>query len=176
MNIDRIDYITLKALQADSNTLSKTKWNKIIFFVDLAFYTSDNPLFKNNIYTGLDYIKMPYGPVVDNFNIIISNVAFRNNLQVKSYFGLYSNQSQYIEPTTSLVINKDYPKDEAMIINQVIKKIAKSTATQLSEYSHKLTIWKIPSMYEKLNFEYSSYDRFKINDDFIGSFYEMIMK
>jgi hypothetical protein len=37
MNNDRVDYITLESLRADTITFSKTKWNKVMFFTDLAF-------------------------------------------------------------------------------------------------------------------------------------------
>jgi hypothetical protein len=175
MNNDRITYITIESVNAAHNTLSKTKWNKIMFFSDLAFYTCDNLEYANKIYTGLDYIKMPYGPVVDNYNNIIAKIAENNNLEIKSYFGIDSNISQYIELRDNISININIPQFEKLVIFNVIKKFIDFTASKLSSYSHLLSIWKAPNMYSYLNFEYAHYDKYKINEDFIGTFYQLIM-
>jgi hypothetical protein len=176
MNSDRINYITLQAVQADPSNLSKTKWNKIMFFTDLAFYTCDKNNYSSMVYTGLDYIKMPYGPVVNNFNMIINEVAKINNLQIKTYFGFDANASQYIEPINNISDNTiNVPDFESTVISNVINKLINLTAGKLSDFSHKLSIWKIPNMYELLNFEYANYDKYRINDDFAGTFFQLIM-
>jgi hypothetical protein len=175
MNKERVEYITLESLKADVKSFSKTKWNKIMFFTDLAFYTCDNSDYSDTVYTGLSYIKMPYGPVVDNYNAIIDTVIRDNNLQIKMYSGFNSGVSQYIEPVDGInnnIIISDFEKN---IIYNVINKFINLTASKLSDFSHKLTIWKAPGMYDILDFAYARYDNYKINENDIGTFYQLIM-
>jgi hypothetical protein len=128
------------------------------------------------IYTGLRYIKMPYGPVVDNYNVIIDSVAKNNNLQVKMCSGFDAGVSQYIEPVGDIINNITTVSDfEKNIIYKVINKFINLTASSLSDFSHKLAIWKASGMYDFLDFKYADYDKYKINEDNIGTFYQLVM-
>jgi hypothetical protein len=175
MNKERIEYITLETLKVDATTLSKTKWNKIMFFTDLAFYTCDNLDYSDKIYTELDYIKMPYGPIVDNYDVIIDSIVRDNNLQVKKYFGLSSNISQYIEPNGDINNNITVSCFEKNVIDNIISKLINLTASQLSNFSHKLTIWKVPGMYDSIDFKYAKYDNYRIEKNNSVTFYQLVM-
>jgi uncharacterized phage-associated protein len=177
MNLERVGYITLQALKKKPNDLSKTKWNKLLFFTDLVFFTYDDIKYKNKIYTGLEYIKMPYGPVVKDYDYVIFQICKEYNLRLENYVGYSSSYSSYIEKNgknINKLVNID--DEEKGIIKKVIDKFASVTAVKLSNFSHLMTPWKKADNYEDISFISTYQDVFISNDKEYKTFYDFVVK
>lgn len=143
--------------------LSQTKWNKLLFFFDGA-YTS----YKNEVFapTGLSYVKLPYGPVPDNYRQVIYGIVLNG----------YVNQTNdpYISDSTLFLSGVNDPgvldlaieymenhnKDVSLILEKIIDIYGKWTAGKLSDFSHELDAWKKSKMYGHIDLSMLRNDSF----------------
>ena len=78
------ELITMKLADSISD-LSQTKWNKLMFFIDAT-----GACLNNKTYTGFNYIKLPYGPVPQDYrSIIFDMVENEIVIEVKSVDALH---------------------------------------------------------------------------------------
>jgi len=163
MNLSIIESITYHMLTHKINNLSKTKWLKIVFFIDLCYYNC--PISDNNLLTGFDYIKMPYGPMIDDYENILEHLVNIGLIKLIKYVGYSSSDITYMEKCNDF--NLDFEclnRDAIMIINKICDTFKGSAAKQLSELSHALAPWKQSNMFDILDFSLSKRDEFLINN------------
>lgn len=142
--------ITLK-LAKSINDLSQTKWNKLMFFIDSAsICLNDHQL------TNFSYIKMPYGPVPENYRSIIHSMKTNGIINVSTNLDI-SDAVRIIRPNindTSIdemnqmlsAIDKKYN-----IVERIIKVFESWSAVELSNFSHMLNSWTEPNLYQNIN-------------------------
>ena len=165
--------ITVELLQNGTSDLSKTKWNKLLFFIDAAYYNSPEGKQENNL-TGCEYTKMPFGPVMREFEELIADFRSDNRLDVKNYLG-------YSAGTTTFITLRDtrsrgqLPNDTANeIVIAVARLFGNYSAVALSNLSHMLDAWADSEMFMPIDFKLTRRDahiRSKTSKD---NLYELI--
>lgn len=170
--IEKIADITKVMISHNVGDLSKTKWNKLLFFIDSAYFNSPQGNTKRTM-TGYEYIKMPYGPMIDNFQNILDNFI-NYNLKIKSYIGYSSGMMTFIEigkgeKNTKFILNKD----EINIIKKVVGFFGKFNATQLSDFSHMLDAWLKSEMFSPIDFKATISDSFLRSKTSKSNMYEL---
>ncbi len=111
-----------------------TKLNKLLFYSDFRYFKN----FTTSL-TGLKYRKLDYGPVPDNYEMLLGSL---NNLKFiklsPSCIGQYC--GNIIIPLTEYDPNM-FTKEELEILNQVKEELGDDTSSTLSEVSHKEKAW-----------------------------------
>lgn len=163
-------------LSKNTTNLSQTKWNKLMFFIDGAYYTQ----FQITA-TNFKYIKMPFGPVPNDYRDIISLMYF------EKYISLEANEN--ISDAVRIICppkKKSFIKEAETLIksnenlNKYYKKVSTIfgdwTATRLSDFSHMMDAWKQTLMYEEINLEYLKKDKFLKTEYGISNFGKLLLK
>ncbi len=128
----------------------KTSLYKMLYFSDFNFYEKHNKLI-----TGEIYKKLPRGPAPIHFQKVIDElkkenkvrelrVTFPDNKQGHKFISL-------IEPHYNLT------SEEINEIDNTIKLLSSMSSTQVSEYSHGDTPWKVAKDKNNLDPEYVFY-------------------
>lgn len=128
--------------------LYKTKLLKELFYCDFLNYKVSGCSI-----TGLEYARLPFGSVPDDYeNIIYSLLKDKdlkcltevvNNVEKNT---LKSNQ----KPNLTL-----FSKEELKVINEVIEKFKDYTVSEIEEYSHKEKAWELTKTGKLISYEYA---------------------
>ena len=144
-SIDKINNIILYF--ADKGIL-KTKLLKEMFYADFLY-------FKNNCksITGLEYAKLPFGPVPDQFEELL-NDCIKNSLI--NYRVEYDNQYEKhniesIKEFDSSIFNEE----ELSILKTIKNKFNNYTSKDIVEYSHKEKAFTQTQYGELISYEYA---------------------
>ncbi len=126
----------------------KTKLLKLMFYADFLFYKSSC-----NSITGLEYAKITYGPVPDNFESIISD-CLKNNLI--SYDIIYKNDYENHNIKSKRKFNKNiFTKEELDILDKVNNFFKDYTSSEIVEYSHKEKAFTETEYYKNISYDYA---------------------
>lgn len=130
----------------DDNSLYETSLMKNMFVADF-----DNCKEYGDSITGLEYVHMPYGPVVNNRNELYNLMLKNNYLEI-----------ELIENSTKFKSVHKYDKNlfssnELKTLSKVKNKLKKYNATKLSEWSHKFEGWKKTSNGQIISYEYAKH-------------------
>lgn len=172
--MEKHEAITLLLLKTIKD-LSQTKWNKLLFFIDGA-----SSCFNDKI-TGLNYIKLPYGPVPQNYSEIIHGMANKEIISINNNYNNVFDNKIFINKNDKFSYN--YEKAENIISNETHKEIIgksievfnKWNAVQLSDFSHELDAWKKPDMYSQIDLELLKNDSFLSENYGEGNFGKLIV-
>lgn len=172
--IQKLAEITNLLLFSGINDLSKTKWNKLLFFIDSAYFNS--PLGnKEKTLTECEYIKMPYGPMINNFQYILSYLHEDYNIKISNYIGYSAGQMTFIEKSKNSKLNlKVLEKKESVIVESVAELFGKYNAAQLSEFSHMLDAWSKSEMFTPIDFSLTIKDSYIKKNSKKNNIYELI--
>lgn len=128
--------------------INKTKLLKEMFYIDFISYKN----YGCSI-TGLEYSKLPHGPVIDDFEKIFENL-YLNNLIIyeKKYKGDY--EEHIIK--SNLVFNKLlFRKEELIILDKIKNKFEKFKSREIEEYSHKEKGFIETDLGKHISYEYA---------------------
>lgn len=149
------DYEKIKGMVlffANKNkNLLKTKLMKLLNYSDMIFYK------ENSIsMSGLSYLHYPFGPVPENFDILIGllvkdkiinvNVEYNSNYESHQIIPNFYNYNKYI--------NDD---KELEVLERVYIKFKNFTSSQISDYSHEEKGYFSTKKDEIISFEYARY-------------------
>ncbi|MCK9255460.1 MAG: DUF4065 domain-containing protein [Bacteroidales bacterium] len=119
---------------------------KLLYFSDFNYYE----IYEEYL-TGARYRKLPYGPVPQKLDIIISQMIEDDQLQkIKTEYHGYS-QTRYLP-----LIKADLTKlkaSEKEVIDKVIEQMSGWSATMISEYSHKDLPWQVTDDKKYIDYE-----------------------
>lgn len=131
-----------------NHTVLKTKLLKEMFYTDFLYY-------KNNCksITGLEYAKLQFGPVPDQFESILNECSKENMIE---YIIEYDNQYE----CHNIKANKEFDAsvfddDELEILNQVKEKFKNFGSKDIVEFSHKEKAFTSPKFFEKISYDYA---------------------
>ena len=113
-----------------STGLLKTKLMKLLNYSDMVFYK------ENGIsISGLRYAHLPYGPVPDNFDMILGKMAADHlaHIEVK-YDGAYEKHQVIPECDVPEGVLSD---SEVEMLNRIYEKFKSFGSVEISDYSHK---------------------------------------
>ncbi|PKA22713.1 Panacea domain-containing protein [Leptospira levettii] len=168
------ELITLK-LAYSIDDLSQTKWNKLMFFIDsAAICLNDQQL------TNFTYIKMPYGPVPENYRSIINEMKAKNIINVSTNLDI-SDAVRIIKPAMDLTyidqVNQmlDTLDKEFTIIDRIINSFKNWSAVELSNFSHMLNSWIEPNLYQKINLDSMKDDQYLKQNFQLGNFGKILL-
>lgn len=131
-----------------NQTVLKTKLLKEMFYSDFLYY-------KNNCksLTGLEYTKLQFGPVPDQFESILNECLKENLIEYKIE---YDNQYE----SHNISANKEFDvsifdKEELEILKQIKEKFKKFGSKDIVEFSHKEKAFTSPNFFEKISYDYA---------------------
>jgi len=128
--------------------MNKTKLIKELFYIDFLSY-------KLHVcsMTGLEYSKLPYGPVLDDFETIFESLCLNNIIKYeKKYKGNYE---EHIITNNNDINYNIFRKDELDIINKVKSYFEDYKVKDIVDYSHKEKAFLETNMFDKINYDYA---------------------
>lgn len=128
----------------------KTKINKLLWYMDFLHFKE----FSVSI-SGSSYIHLPYGPVPDNYDLIIG-VMLNEKLLEKEEIAFEEKIAGENLKALSVCDNSYFSEGELKVMNFVIEKFKDFTCGQISEYSHKEKLYKNTADGKKISYHHSS--------------------
>ena len=136
---------------AHKNTeLLKTKLMKLLNYSDMIFYK------ENGIsISGARYAHLPYGPVPENFDILLGTMAADHIAHIEVVYDNGYEKHQVIP-------EKDMPKDvlskeELAVLNRIYNKFSNFGSADISNYSHKEKGYMETQKGEIISYTYAKY-------------------
>ncbi|MDE3213876.1 MAG: DUF4065 domain-containing protein [Bacteroidota bacterium] len=130
--------------------VGETLLYKLLYFSDFNFYE----LYEEHL-TGAQYRKLPYGPVPQKLDSIITQMIEKGQLKrIKTEYHGYP-QTRYI-PLDKADLTK-MTAAEKDVIDRVIERFSDWSASAISEYSHKDLPWKATGDSDIIDYELAFY-------------------
>lgn len=128
--------------------LLKTKLMKLLNYSDMIFYK------ENGIsISGLKYAHLPYGPVPDNFDMILGKMAADHIAHIEvSYDGAY----EYHQVVPECDVPEGVLSDEEIeVLTRIYEKFKNFGSAEISNYSHKETGYKATKTGQIISYAYA---------------------
>lgn len=128
--------------------LLKTKLMKLLNYSDMIFYK------ENGIsISGLKYAHLPYGPVPDNFDMILGKMAADHIAHIEvSYDGAY----EYHQVVPECDVPEGVLSDEEIeVLTRIYEKFKNFGSAEISNYSHKETGYKATKTGQIISYVYA---------------------
>lgn len=118
--------------------VGETVLYKLLYFIDFdSFEKYDRPV------TGMNYIRLQYGPVptTKEYTPVVNSMIANSELKIftQEYFGRV--QKRYVALTNHAV--NSLTASETMIIDLVVSRLSDMSATQIEGYVHEDAPWKL---------------------------------
>ena len=131
-----------------STGLLKTKLMKLLNYSDMIFY-KENGL----SISGLKYAHLPYGPVPDNFDMILGKMAADHIAHIEvSYDGAYEKHRVVPECDVPEGVLSD---EEIEVLTRIYEKFKNFGSAEISNYSHKETGYKATKTGQIISYAYA---------------------
>ncbi len=148
LQVNKFKNVLLYILErcAGKPNVGETVLYKLLYFSDFNYYE----LYEEHL-TGAKYRKLPYGPVPQKLDTIISQMMESGQIQrIKTeYFDKL--QTRYI-PLTKADIT-ELKASEKEVIDRVIQQLSDWSAAAISNYSHKDMPWLASKEGDMINYE-----------------------
>lgn len=145
IDIDKlINIITLLS----NKGINKTKLLKELFYIDFLSYKT-----KSCSITGLEYTKLPYGPVVDDFEKIFDTLTTNNIIDYNIKYN--NNYEEHIIKSKVKPNFNIFRKEELDIINKIQEYFKDFNVKEIEEYSHKENAYIKTKLGDKISYEYA---------------------
>ena len=142
------DKVINLVLLLSENGVLKTKLLKEMFYCDFYAYKT-----LGSSITGLEYAKLPYGPVPDSFDFILNNLT---NSNIISYDVEYAdNYEAHLITKNQDVDTSIFTKEESDIINKIINFFEKFNTSQIVDYSHKEKAFTDTEKLDKISYDFA---------------------
>lgn len=148
LHVDKFKNILLYILSqcAGKPNVGETVLYKLLYFSDFNYYE----LYEEHL-TGATYRKLPYGPVPQKIDSVISQMIDERQLKrVKTDFHGYP-QTRYL-PLVKADLTQLKASEKEMV-DRVIEQMSDWSATAISNYSHKDMPWVATKEGEVVNYE-----------------------
>ena len=130
------------------NTILKTKLLKEMFYADFLFYKENCKSI-----TGLEYCKLPFGPVPDGFETILLNEYQEGMIDYKP---VITSSKEYYEIAAKKKFNKDlFTKEELDVLAKIKKYFKDYNVKKIVDYSHKEKAYTDNNDCAKISYDYS---------------------
>lgn len=154
LQINKFKNVLLYILErcAGKPNVGETVLYKLLYFSDFNYYE----LYEEHM-TGAKYRKLPYGPVPQKLDKIISQMMEEGMIQrIKTeYFNKV--QTRYI-PLAKANLT-ELKASEKEVIDKVIEQMSDWSAAMISNYSHGDKPWKATETNDEINYELAFYRR-----------------
>lgn len=127
----------------DDPRFSRVKLNKVIFYSDFMHYVRTG-----RSITGHAYIKMPYGPCPKDFHKLESKMSKDEQLKIqeRDYYGRIQKRPIALVPANLSL----FTAEEIASVEDVIRTLWHSSATDVSELSHMFDGWRLADDFEEI--------------------------
>ena len=128
--------------------LLKTKLMKLLNYSDMVFF-KENGL----SISGLKYAHLPYGPVPDNFDMILGMMSADHIAHIEVFFdGLY----EYHQVIPECDIPEGILSDEEVeVLNRIYEKFKNFGSAEISNYSHREKGYKATKTGQIISYVYA---------------------
>lgn len=138
--MDYKKFICLVLYLCNSHKFTRTQLNKMCFFADALHFLSSGMVLSN-----VKYLKMQYGPVPENVDLVRSWLIKKNYLiemtKIDSASITYSYEFNHSEQIFNQV-KSTFNETEIKTIDAVLQFIGGKSATELSRLSHTYNAWQ----------------------------------
>ena len=144
----KLEKIKNLILLLSENSISKTKLNKELFYIDFLFY-------KKNAcsLTGLVYTKLPFGPVPDDYEKFLESFADNDIIDYEVKIdGEYEKHNIIAKEKYN---KSSFTQEELKIINLVKNKFENYTPEQIVNFSHQEKAFSKTQIYHPISYEYA---------------------
>jgi putative zinc finger/helix-turn-helix YgiT family protein len=142
--------LILKKAKEKNIQITKTKLNKLLFYIDFLSYKKyQTPL------TAAVYAHLPYGPCLESYEVVLSSLEKENILSTIEHIEddkAYEVIVPLKEPDSSV-----FSKQELSLIDEVLEKLLSKTAYELSEISHSEKAYTATKNGEIIDYEFAKY-------------------
>lgn len=152
LNIDKFVNILLYLLEkcAGKPNVGEKLIYKLLYFADFNYYE----LYEEHL-TGASYLKISYGPIPQDFELIIEKMLESKRIKRIKTDYQKSKQIRYIPLEKSNL--KELKASEKEVLDSVIDQFSNWSTSAIEEYSHKDLPWLVSKEGEIINYEYSLY-------------------
>lgn len=131
-----------------NKTILKTKLLKEMFYADFLYYKDTCKSI-----TGLEYYKLPFGPVPDQFDDILKNCILDN---IINYEITFKNEYECHIISNKKVFNKNiFSSKELEILNKVYNTFSNYSSKEIVNISHKEKAFNNTSFNNKISYDYA---------------------
>ncbi|WP_165782565.1 type II toxin-antitoxin system antitoxin SocA domain-containing protein [Leptospira neocaledonica] len=138
---------TVCLLELNQGPLVKTKWVKLVFFIEAYRYCKN----QNRTFPELQFIKMPNGPAFSGYDVKLEELEAENLIRVQKSAGYNLNINTKIELIDPTILSEIEPDLKAEIEN-VFHYFKEKLTPWISNFSHTMDIWKKAEMWDPLDF------------------------
>lgn len=132
-----------------SAELLKTKLMKLLNYADMVFYKENGVSM-----SGLKYVHLPYGPVPDNFDMLIGKMTADHIVHIEiSYDNGY--ESHHVIPDCAL-LSDNLTSTETDVLERIYEKFKDFGSVDISEYSHKENGYRSTKQGEIISYAYAT--------------------
>ncbi len=130
---------------AGKPNVGETVLNKILYFLDFDYYQE----YKKKL-LGLEYKKLPYGPVPNNLDRKLEEMEIEKKIMIfkTEYYGFL--QTRFLPLVKS---KKGGFKDDIIFIDKKINILSDLTAKEISDKSHKDAPWLLSKDLDFINYD-----------------------
>ncbi len=144
-NLDKVYNMILFFSQS---FIFKTKLLKEMFYADFLFYKENCKSI-----TGLEYVKLPFGPVPDQFECLLS-LGVRENI-INYDYEIQNNYESHIISSKQVVNCDVFSKEELDILKKVKKYFESFGSKDIVEFSHKEKAFMDTGFLRRISYEYA---------------------
>jgi len=147
-NLEKFKEVLLYILEkvGAKPNIGETAIYKLLYFVDFDFYEK----YEEQL-IGATYIKNKFGPTPVEFQSIIKDMEEKKEITpIKNKYFQYE-QKKYL-PRRAPDLSR-LKAHEVVHIDEVLARLAWKNATELSDYSHSDTPWRVHKMGEQISYE-----------------------
>lgn len=131
-----------------NSELLKTKLMKLLNYSDMIFYKENGTSI-----SGLKYAHLPYGPVPDNFDMVLGKMAADHLAHIEVvYDGAYEKHQVIPECDIPEGVLSD---TETEVLNRIYEKFKNFGSVEISDYSHKERGYKATKTGQIISYAYA---------------------
>lgn len=141
-NLVEVAKLILYFANNTTTKLYKTKLNKLLFYTQFLYYKE----FKERL-IGDDFICDYHGPTIPDLDQYLYDFCNLGFIELSN-----TGYGTVIIPKLR-ISSKDYNKREKYVLEKILKKFDKFTSTEISDYSHKESLWIKTQIKDVINIE-----------------------
>jgi len=160
-NIEKFKQVLLYILEqvGAKPNVGMTVLYKLLYFIDFDFYEK----YEKQL-IGLTYIKNTHGPTPREFVSVVRDLKESGDIiEVRSKYFAHEQKKFLPNRTADLSL---LSAQELEMVDDVLRRYADKSATQLSEMTHRDTPWRVTEDGQNIDYEFAFYrpDEFSVRD------------
>ncbi len=153
---EKVVLYVINKVEALGNVVTKTKLNKLMFYIDFLSYKE-----LGHSITGAVYVKLPYGPVPDGFQAALELMEENGSINITEIYPQEGDAVTYIIHSSKLVYSIDLNEKERKIIDSIITNLGTKKASELSRISHEEIAYKETQEKRKIDYGLAEFLKIK---------------